>query len=259
MLPVFVINLDRRPDRWAAMSAQLDRLGIQATRIAAVDARLLAAQENWEQSANGNAPEWHVDPGAVACAYSHRKALRAFLDSGAQAALILEDDVELADDTPALLEAVDWWPPAARVIRLETPVVRATLWPASAETPSGRKVHRFERRAWGTAAFLVNRQGAAYMLPHLDNPSMPIDQLFFAHLYSRVARELSALQIVPGMARQIDETSDLMEHWIKDGQRLYDGWRFRRVPYKARLITLRCMGKVQKRQQGVHYSQSPVI
>lgn len=28
-LPVFVINPDSRPDRWAAMSAQLDRLGVE--------------------------------------------------------------------------------------------------------------------------------------------------------------------------------------------------------------------------------------
>ena len=55
-LPVFVINLDRRPDRWAAMSTQLDRLGIGAVRIPAVDARLLAAQEEWERDTNGDAP-----------------------------------------------------------------------------------------------------------------------------------------------------------------------------------------------------------
>ena len=45
MLPVFVINLDRRPDRWKAMSAQLDRLGIPAERIPAVDAEELDTKD----------------------------------------------------------------------------------------------------------------------------------------------------------------------------------------------------------------------
>ena len=182
-LPVFVINLDRRPDRWAAMSAQMDRLGIEATRIPAVDARLLAAQEEWEQGTNGNPQGCNLNLGEVACAYSHRKALRAFLDTDRQAALILEDDVELAPDTPSLLEAVDWWPPDAHIIRLENgclqPKNLLLLWPASAETPSGRMVHRFERFATGTAAYLINREAAAFIQPHLDKPAMPLDHLFW--------------------------------------------------------------------------------
>ena len=120
-LPVFVINPDSRPDRWAAMSAQLDRLGIAAERIPAVDARLLAAQEEWEQRTNGNAPEWHVDDlGAVACALSHCKAWGALLASRHPAALVLEDDAELASDLPALLESLDWWPAGVSLVRLET-------------------------------------------------------------------------------------------------------------------------------------------
>ena len=41
-IPVYVINLDRRPDRWQAISERLDRLGIEASRIAAVDAHRIA-------------------------------------------------------------------------------------------------------------------------------------------------------------------------------------------------------------------------
>ena len=43
MLPVFVINLERRPDRWERISEHLRRLNIRATRVPAIDARTLAA------------------------------------------------------------------------------------------------------------------------------------------------------------------------------------------------------------------------
>ena len=264
-LPVFVINLDRRPDRWAAMSAQLDRLGIGAERIPAVDARLLAAQEEeWGQGTDRGPPGCDLSSGEAACVWSHRKAMRAFLDTSERAALILEDDAELAPDTPSLLESVDWWPPDARVIRLETGIISPAkwcqLWPASAETPTGRRVHRFERWTPGSAAYLVNREAAAFALPHFDDPAMPMDTLLFDHRRSRLARELRALQIVPGAARQAEdgETSDL------------SGWRTRRprhtkwgkrnkksLPYRVRLITLRCTGKVKKQRQGVYYRPAP--
>ena len=248
MLPVFIFNLDRRPDRWAAMSAQMDRLGMEATRIPAVDARLLAAQDEWEQRTNGNPPAWNADPGAVACAYSHRKALRAFLDTGEQAALILEDDAELADDTPSLLEAVDWWPPEARMITLTPGVVPVPLYPASAETPSGRTVHRFERFASCAAAYLVTREGAEFVSPHLNDPKLPTDVLFFDHRYSRLARELRAFQIVPGVARQVDSENDTdLEEW-RLGDRPKRWRKLQALPYRARLRILLILGKVSKRR-----------
>ncbi len=37
VLPIYVINLDRRPDRLAAIAADLDRLGLPFERIKAVD------------------------------------------------------------------------------------------------------------------------------------------------------------------------------------------------------------------------------
>ncbi len=245
------------------MAAQMDRLGIEATRISAVDVRVLAMEEEWNCDTEGSATEYLL--GATAGTYSHRKALRSFLDKSAPAALILEDDAELADDTPSLLETVDWWPLGARVIRLETGTISPTksilLGPELVKTPSGRAVHRFERWAPGTAAFLINRQGAEFMLPHLDNPSMPIDHLFFDHRYSRAARELRALQIVPGAARQIEggKMSDLAEYWRKQDGRKYDRSSIRRIPYKLRLLALRWMGRVKKRRQGVYYSPSSAV
>ena len=230
-VPVYVINLDRRPDRWTTMSEQLDRLGIAATRIPAVDARLLA-EDHRELQTTSLLP-WRsrsLTFGEAACICSHRKALRAFLDSDAPAALILEDDVQLTLDTPALLESVDWWPLIADVIRLEAEslnyIARIGLWPASAETPSGRRLHRFERWHLGSAAYLVNRNGAKLVMDGLSTTNLPVDVALFDHRYSPLARKLKALQIVPGMARQTEgaTTSDLYG-WQTNEQGASLAWR----------------------------------
>ncbi len=253
-VPVYVINLDRRPDRWTTMSEQFDRLGITAMRIPAVDARLLAAQEPQYTPVSIRRRKWGYVPdlGSVACNRSHAKALRAFLDTDASAALILEDDVILASDTPALLESVDWWPAGASVIRLEaghTMGARIPLWDVCAETPSGRRVHRFERWHSGAAAYLVNRATAEWMLPYLDDPSNPVtDSMWFNHRYCPLARELKALQIVPGMARQIEalESSDL-EGWRRG---IGPDWlsEIRARLYNGRVLALRALGKVRKQR-----------
>lgn len=80
----------------------------------AVDARTLTEADNIS-------PLPIMNLGAVACIQSHAKALRRFLETDAEASLILEDDAELAVDVPTMCEGVDWWPVGTRAISLKTP------------------------------------------------------------------------------------------------------------------------------------------
>ena len=88
-LPVFVINLDRRPDRLDTISGDLHRLGLPFERVPAVDARLLPPEDKADRNPLMRA-------GSKACMLSHGEALRRFLASESSAAMILEDDAELA-------------------------------------------------------------------------------------------------------------------------------------------------------------------
>ena len=100
-LQTWVINLDRAPDRLERISMQLQRLGLPFTRLPAVDARALTADqraaldEAGYRRKHGMAPL----PGELGCYLSHLEALRLFLAGQAEFTLILEDDVLL---TPAL-------------------------------------------------------------------------------------------------------------------------------------------------------------
>ena len=259
-IPVYVINLDRRPDRWAAMCEQLDRLGIEAERIAAVDAETLAKQERWE-CGNGGPMTMRrtrqVDIGALACARSHRKAMRAFLDTTASAALILENDAELAADTAAVLESTGWWPRNMLALRLEMtyPAGRrwksaVPLWSAVARTPTGRTVHRFERGSGGSAAYLLTRKGAEVAYPAFADPEHPVDQLLWNKRRSKLSRRLRPHRIVPAMARQREAGSDLAAWCDADHQGLDKTGRRRRrwlgMPHMAKVRLLMLTGLVRK-------------
>ena len=63
-LPVYVINLDRRPDRLGTISVDLHRLGLSFERVPAVDARLLPPEDKAD-------PNPLMRAGSKACMLSH--------------------------------------------------------------------------------------------------------------------------------------------------------------------------------------------
>ena len=100
-LPVFVINLDRRPDRLEFVTDQLDRIGMKAQRIAGVDAQTVKMEGVTRVDLEGQSMRGRrLDRGAAACILSHFTAMQAVVNSGAEAGLILEDDAVLASELP---------------------------------------------------------------------------------------------------------------------------------------------------------------
>ena len=190
------VNLDRRLDRWAAISANLDRLGIEATRIAAVDKETLA----------GDPALLGMGGGHVACARSHYKAMQALVDSGAPAALILEDDVEVGEEVPALLSSLEWWPGEHGLMKLEStiaPDTRIWLGPAVGATPSGRALKPIMRNHLGAYGYLIDYDAALEVLDIAPATPMPIDHLLFNLGNSHLAHRLRPLQMTPGVIRHL--------------------------------------------------------
>ena len=83
-LAVFVINLDARPDRLAFVADQLDREGLEFTRIAAFDGRKVDPGLIPEYDAP-RAKSWfgrELTGGEIGCYISHLRAIDAFLAGG---------------------------------------------------------------------------------------------------------------------------------------------------------------------------------
>ena len=229
---------------------------------------MLAAQEE-KRRTTGNPPFWRINLGSAANMLGHSRAMIELLGSGAPAALILEDDAALAPDTPSLLESVDWWPSGAHVVRLEASLwasprwrKAAPLWRSSGRTPSGRGLHRLERWCSGSAAYLIDRRGAQIALAVFADPNLSVDQTLFDFRYSRAARRLRTVQILPAMARQREEDGTDQAVWRKAAElrgrerRVYRLRRnLRALPYKARVQALFALGMVRK--VPISYSDDP--
>ena len=242
MFPVYVINLDRRPDRWREISEHLDQIGVRAERLSAVDVRQLS-----DEVSRGHCPPGRINLGSAANKMGHAKAIRRLLESDSPAALILEDDAELSCETATLLHSVDWWPRDAKVVRLECGYGRLRLCGRAAGiTPNGRQLRYVARWIGGSAAYLINRDGARILLRGLADPQLTIDQTLFNLPYSRTARLLRPYQVNPAMARQRGVDSDILAWRYGRGR----GLRRRSVaqvvmsiPFKLRIFSSKAAGR----------------
>ncbi len=98
----YLINLDRSRERLAVMASRLAAAGIAFERVPAVDGATLDDAALAGHSP-GNRYYKPLRRGEVGCYLSHLEVMRRFVASGKPYALVLEDDVVLADGFAALV------------------------------------------------------------------------------------------------------------------------------------------------------------
>ncbi len=188
MIPVHVINLARSADRRAFMQEALAKAGVSGEFVAAVDGRRRRAPSPRAISA-----------AETALILSHRKVWRRFLRSAEEYAVVLEDDAHLGEGFAQLLEA-DWRAHAFDAVKLETLFHR--VWLARRGAMLGeRKLHRLGSEHYGTAGYLVSREGARKMLALTRGLDQPVDHALFGAKTMRAGR-LRVLQLVPAVVVQ---------------------------------------------------------
>lgn len=192
VIPIYVINLARSPERRAWMEAELARAGIEGIFVRAVDGRRFG-----ERCARDARPV--LSKAEAALILSHRKAWRAFLASAADHAVVLEDDVHLGRDFRATL-ALDWSRWDFDAVKLETLLHKA--WHSRRGEPAGaRRLHRLGAEHLGAAAYLLSRSGARKLLAATRPLAEQVDQTLFGRR-AIWEGEVEALQLVPAIAVQ---------------------------------------------------------
>ncbi len=201
-LPVYVINLDRRPDRLRAVTAGLVKLGLEVERVPAVDAATVTDGELSER-VNLNFQTGKMGRGSEANLLSHCLALETFLGTSHPAALILEDDAEPASDLPYFLRSPDWWPEPFGLVKFEAFGRKELFFDREcAPRHRGRQLRPIALWTAGSAAYMVNRDAARAILTMCRGVTMPIDHVLFDLRVSRLARRLRPVQVLPGLVRQ---------------------------------------------------------
>lgn len=135
---IYVINLDKRPDRWAKTSDQLYQFGIYPYRFSAVNGYAFSLDEindmgvklthqmktdkvgiyytknsdghlvvNWESMQKIGRTYFGLFPGAIGCALSHLSVLQDAYDSHYDTIWVLEDDIEVVQDPRVIPDLID--------------------------------------------------------------------------------------------------------------------------------------------------------
>lgn len=186
-IPVFYINRDCDTARRVHIENQLGRLGISATRIAAVEGR--------------NVPDWlrsyydlRLTPGEVGCSASHLTSYKKLGNDNLEFAVILEDDAILEPDfLETVAEAVRIAPPGWDIIRL----TKGNKSPLQilAQTTTGRSLVRYFKIPVGAMALIVSASGAKKLLrPRLIKAAIDVEIRNPWHL------DLSVFGIAPPVA-----------------------------------------------------------
>lgn len=202
MTPIYLINLDRSIDRLRFVKQRLDDLGLPFSRIQAVEGSCLTASERAAFVAarpRDGKRGWR--DGQIGCFLSHREAWRMISSGPADFGLVLEDDIHLSDDTPAVLANLSWIPADADIVRLESTGQWLSLGPPTASA-AGRPVRKIRSAAWGAGAYILSRNTAARLLGSDPILQSPADDFLFNIVSSAMAKSLTTYQIVPALAVQ---------------------------------------------------------
>ena len=196
MIPVYVLNLARSPERRAFMAQGLARAGVAPEFVAAVDGRACRS---------GRPLRALMSVAETALILSHRKAWRRLLRGGSDYAVVLEDDVHVGQNFAALI-AADWRGFRFDAVKLETMFDPA--WVARRGLAFGdRELRRLGAEHLGAAGYLVSRGGARKMLAMTRGLAEPVDHTLFGRDTIFEGR-LSAYQLFPAIVVQDNRLPD---------------------------------------------------
>lgn len=98
---IYVINLDRRQEKWERMKNILNERGMKAYRFSAVDGWNIS--EKVQKRLAGNYPV-RMLPGEIGCLLSHISVIKDALRRGFNTVWIFEDDIEFIEDPHQMSE-----------------------------------------------------------------------------------------------------------------------------------------------------------
>jgi glycosyl transferase, family 25 len=175
-LPVFLINLDRSPERLASVTASLPDEGLRLVRVAGVDGKSVPPAD-WSSADEARFRRCHgrrMLAGEYGCYQSHLKALDAVIAASVPLALIAEDDIELNDDLAERVAAIVYDLPQLDALKLVSHRTQGFVRHGASRLGDlyGRCLHGPQGSA---ACYAVTAGGAARLRRALATMWLPFD------------------------------------------------------------------------------------
>jgi glycosyl transferase family 25 len=181
---VYVMNMDRSPERMSRMKRLLDHLGIPFVRVPAVDGRTV------EVAPTG------IAAGTYGNFLSHIKCWEMIAAGAEPAGLCLEDDVVFSRNFAELWADKRLFS-LADVLRIEGQN-KLTVGKRKALLSGGYSAHPLLSQGVGSAAYIVTRAGANWLLENAK-PVNNIDLVIFGELLNK---GIEILTLVPAPCAQ---------------------------------------------------------
>jgi len=194
--PVFLINLDRQPDRLEFMLSQMKSLHLEPIVISAVDGRQLEDSTRTEVAFYAS-----LTPGEIGCFESHRKIWKKIVDEDLESAFVIEDDVIIASDFPQLdFENLDL--PECDLIKIDRNKKVDSYYGSRQYycTPK-RYLTRFLGTEFCTGGYFVTNRGAKKLLSLSRNYFLPVDRFMFWQM-SKSFWEMNVWKLHPAAVSQ---------------------------------------------------------
>ncbi len=202
-MKIYVINLDRSPERLAHMTAALGALNLPFERFHAIDGRLMPEREleHFRVTHSRRTVPWL--PGDIGNALSHIRLWEKIAAGAPGWTLILEDDVSISPRLPKFIAQFEEASvPRDALVKFETIGSRVMMARRPAAMVGDIPLYRLRTIHKGTAGYLIERGMAdAWAKNHtlLDDP---IDAIWKPWLAKQVGATL--LQTVPALVVQDD-------------------------------------------------------
>jgi GR25 family glycosyltransferase involved in LPS biosynthesis len=171
-IPIYCINLDKRPERLSFFMNQPGVRELKPQRVSAVDGAALNIVSDRRIS---NRTKYNIlhktrrshdeidTAGAIGCSLSHYEVWKKFLETKADACLVLEDDAQIPVGLADMILGVSQPPPDFDIWSLSYRLYDPTLLPFPLD-PHTHNKWKIPVNFWGTAAYIITRRGAERMM-----------------------------------------------------------------------------------------------
>lgn len=200
-----LINLDRSTDRLNRMKDQLNKLGIEYSRIDAIDGSKLSDN----QISQITYPLSHYESkfrftreltrGEIGCFLSHRKCWSELLRSNHRFALIMEDDIKISSCAAPYLCSTTWIPADVDICQLSSlkNQLRGKISPQIIEIDSNLKlVAPLLPPPLGCQCYIISKRAAKVALSLSEKLPAPVDDFLFT-LWFDIANEFTIWRTAP--------------------------------------------------------------